>query len=87
MHDVPISEEILDLKSVQFLLILHDFHGSGLSLLGDECSGRSLLKDAYLWYHKLDLPGQLIHEVELIKEGNQKFLFFALGKLRLVISE
>jgi hypothetical protein len=85
--DIAIGEEILNFEGIKFFLILDDLHGSSFSFFCDECGWGSFLKDAYLWDHELDLSGELIHEIELIKKRNKKFLFFSLGQLRLMVGE
>jgi hypothetical protein len=85
--DVPVSEEVLDLEGVELLLVLDDLHWPSFPLLGDEGDWRSLFEDADFWHHELDLPGEFVHEVELVEEGHQELLLPALGEFGLVVGE
>lgn len=53
MGNVAISEEILDLESIELFFIANYLHWKVIFFLGDQSSRTSILENAYLWQKKL----------------------------------
>ena len=77
----PIHEKVVDLESIELLLILDQLHGESLSFLGDQTDGDTLFEDADFREDHFDLPVHLVDGIKLDEEPAEKLLSFALGEL------
>jgi len=79
MSHIPLSEEILYLKSIQFLFIFQYPQWSILSFFADESSGCTSAENAYLRDHKFNLPGHFVNKTILIQELYEIIFFISFG--------
>lgn len=64
--NVPVHEEVLNLKCVHFLLVFQQLYRQDVFFLGDQACRVALLEKAHLGQEDLDLAVEFVDEEELV---------------------